>query len=136
MKKRIIIILTCVVVLGTAALFFCTRGYREIPGVWESDVFTFRDSNRQGQNILVITESGYGCSMTILLSEESIYKSKIGYFDISAFSANFQEKGIDGIETSYHYNPLTNHIKSGERIYKKSNEYGELYDLICNEKGK
>ena len=145
-KKPIIIISSIIVVVLVAlTVFFCTRGTREIVGVWESDVFTLRSSGKVAQNILVITDSGKGAEITIYLESGKIKEVDTGRFDIKAFSCDFYDDDdkhsyyhgsgdkwtdyYDGC-TGFKYNPITNQITSGDRTYNKTDKYQELLDIV------
>lgn len=144
-NKRLKIIISSVIVVVLVALtvFFCTRGSRDIVGVWESDVFIIKGV--KVQEILVINDSGEGAAITIDLNTGSAYDIDTGRFDIKAFSCNFYDdsdkrkspvgsgtKWTDYYEgdTVFNYNPITNHITSGERVYSKTDKYQSLLNLV------
>lgn len=129
-NKLLIAIISVVIIVAALAGFFCTRGKRDIPGIWESDIFTNRSTGKQGQNILIITSSGRGCSISIDPSSASVNNVKFGTFKIESFRAVFQEDGTTGIFTDYDYNPITNHLSCGDRTYSKTDKYQELYDMF------
>lgn len=144
-KKKIILFSIIGAIFIILAVFFFTRGSRDIVGVWESDVFTISGKGITAQEILVINDSGKGADITIDLKTGNAYDINTGRFDIKAFSCNFYNdsdkksspvgsgtKWTDyyGGDTVYNYNPITNHISSGKRVFSKTDKYQKLLDLV------
>ena len=144
-KKFWIVFSVVIIIIAGLSIFFCTRGTREIPGIWVSDTYIDRTNGKQGQIVLVISDSGKG--EEIIFKEGAIEKATKGKYDIKAFSADFYADedyrsynpysssnnnnwtSHYSVSTGYHYNPITNQITSGQRTYSKTDANRYLYLL-------
>lgn len=69
------------------------------------------------KNTLVILPDGSTVVTVVRAEANIVLDTKYGYSEVSNFKVKFTTPSEDGT-TIYHYNPITNRIKSGIRTYK------------------
>lgn len=118
-KVLLIIPVAAVVMIGLiiGAIFLLTRGKNEIYAKWVSDVYHHSKYDCDVKNTLVILPDGSTVVTVVRAEANIVLDTKYGYSEVSNFKVKFTTPSEDGT-TIYHYNPITNRIKSGIRTYK------------------
>ena len=133
-SKYKMILFSAVAVIIVASILLCfVKPKVSVPGVWMSDTFYSESENCNAYCLVVISKSGVGLDVLMQSGSNEVLSAEVKEYKINGTKVSGESSEFYVGTKAYRYNPLTNRLQSGVRIYEKTDSFDYLLDYLESE---